>query len=131
MVQGLEDVIGNIRALRDKGQRAQKDALNKMGDTFENTLRENIPVGMQHGYEIHLAEDVKKGTPRMRQGILSLKVGLAGSASTGELPAWYAHFADTGSMKKAPTFFSEKSRDQSIPELKQDVIDQFKKELGS
>lgn len=130
MVKGLEELQANIRALREKGRRAQTRALTDMADSFEETLKGNIPVGMQHGYEIHLIEDTKSGKPRRRQGVLEAKVGLAGSASRGELPAWYAHFVDTGSIKTPPTFFSERSRQQSTPELRQIIEDHFRNELG-
>lgn len=131
MVKGLEEMEANIRALRNKGRNAQERALTKMASDFRETLQENIPYGMQHGYEIHLKDDTKEGKPRRRQGVLEVKVGLAGSASTGELPAWYAHFVDTGSIKTPPTFFSERSRQQATPQLKEDIIEQFRSEMGS
>lgn len=130
MVKGLEELQANIRALRDKGRRAQERALTDMTESFENTLRDNIPVGMQHGYEIHLVEDTKSGKPRRRKGVLEAKVGLSGSASRGELPAWYAHFVDTGSIKTPPSFFSERSRQQATPELQKIIQDHFQQELG-
>lgn len=130
MVKGLEELEANIRALREKGRRAQQRALTDMADAFEENLKGNIPVGMQHGTEIHLVEDTQAGKPRRRQGVLSVKVGLAGSASQGPLPSWYAHFVDTGSIKKAPTFFSARTRQQSTPELQQIIRDHFQSELG-
>ena len=101
-----------------------------MGDTFEKNLVSNIPVGMRHGLEIHLVEDTKTSKPRRKQGVLEIKVGLAGSASRGELPAWYAHFVDTGTIKTPPSFFSERTRQQSTPELQQIIKDHFTQELG-
>ena len=130
MVKGLEELEANIRALRDKGRRAQERALTDMGDTFEKNLVSNIPVGMRHGLEIHLVEDTKTSKPRRKQGVLETKVGLAGSASRGELPAWYAHFVDTGTIKTPPSIFSERTRQQSTPELQRIIKDHFTQELG-
>lgn len=130
MVKGLEELQANVRALRTKSRRAQDDALKDMASTFRENLEGNIPVGMQHGTEIHLVEDTKEGKPRRRQGVLEVNVGLAGSASTGSLPAWYAHFVDTGSMKIAPSFFSERTRQQSTPELREIIKDHFRREIG-
>lgn len=131
MVTGDAELMANIRALREKGRNAQERALNEMATTFSEILQSNVPVGMQHGSEMHLADDTKIAKPRRRQGELSVRVGFAGSASSGPLPAWYAHFVDTGSIKVAPSFFSRNSRDQATPELKETIIDVFQREIGS
>lgn len=131
MVKGTDEVLAAIRALRAKGRNAQERALTEMSNDFREVLESNVPIGMKHGNTIPLKSDTQIGKIRRRQGELSVRIGFAGSASTGPLPAWYAHFTDTGSMKNAPSFFSTRSRAQATPELVQIMIEAFRRELGS
>lgn len=130
MTNGIEELLNNVRALHAKGTNAQQDALEDMSGYFQEVLHETIEYGMRHGEEIHIKDDVASSKPRRKDGVMQVKVGLAGSASRGSLPAWYAHFADTGSIKKAPTFFSERSRQKATPELENIIKSKFRQELG-
>lgn len=129
MVEGEAELLTAIDGLRGKARSAQDACIYRMSERFKEILQDNIPYGMQHGSEIHLKEDTASKAPRRSGGRLEAKVGLAGSTTTGQLPAWYAHFVDTGSIKTPPSFFSQRARAQATPELQQEIIDTFRSEL--
>lgn len=130
MVDGEAELLTAVEALRGKARSAQDACIYRMSYRFQEILKDNVPVGMKHGSEIHLQQDTASKTPRRNGGRLEAKVGFAGSTTAGELPAWYAHFVDTGSIKRPPSFFSEHARAQATPELQQEIMATFRAEFG-
>lgn len=130
MVDGEAELLAAVEALRGRARSAQDACIYRMTYKFKETLQETIPVGMKHGSEMHLQEDTAAKPPRRSGGRLEAKVGLAGSTTHGELPAWYAHFVDTGSIKTPPSFFSERARAQATPALQQEIMATFRAEFN-
>lgn len=130
-VQGEAELEAKIQELMTKSVATQNTVLDEVAKEFAERLESNIPRGAKSTRKTHIKSEVKIGKPRLRQGVREVSIGIQGSSSTGPLPAWRAHFWDTGSLNNPPTFFSERTRDQMSPEIKQAITEAFRETLGT
>lgn len=129
-VQGEAELQARLAKIVSRSATVQNSVLDEVAEKFAEKLEGNIKQGTPPPNvknHIPIKTSVSVGKARLRQGTRQISVGIEGSSSTGPMPAWRAHFADTGSIHNAPQFFSERTRGEMSPVILTDISDAFRK----